>query len=146
MAANRFSDHLIVVPSVFSGRTRARNAALNGDDLKEVIRILADKFTAAGCNDFLHALNEPFAKWTGQGLPEPKDIGRYMYAVLINSFDNPVDNLTGGYMYAWLIIRTVLIIRLTPLFIIRRCTSRAPRGTAVDNLHLIIWPMLTIRG
>ena len=99
---------------MFSGRTCARNAALNGDDLKEVIRMLADKFTAAGYNDFLHALNEPFAKWTDKGMPAPEDIRGYVYAWLIISFDNPVDNLTGGYMYAWLIIRTVLIIRLTP--------------------------------
>ena len=120
---------------MLSRRTRARNATLDGDDPKEVIRIPAAKFTAAGYNDFLHALNEPFAKWTDERLPNPEDIGGYMYAWLIISFDNPVDNLTGGYMYAWLIIRTLLIIRLTPLLIIPLCTSRAPRGTAVDNLH-----------
>ena len=102
-------------------------------DLRGVVYALAGKF--GDYSDVLDALNAPFAKWTDKRMPEPEDIGGYMYAWLIISFDNPVDNLIGGYMYAWLIIRTVLIIRLTPLLIIRLCTSRAPRGTAVDNLH-----------
>ena len=82
-------------------------------DLRGVVYALAGKF--GDYSDVLDALNAPFAKWTDKSMPDPEVI--------------------GGYMYAWLIIRTVLIIRLTPLLIIRLCTSRDPRGTAVDNIH-----------
>ena len=69
---------------MFSRRPRSCNATLTGDDLKEVIQILASKFAAAGFNDFLQALKAPFGKWTDKSMPDPDDIGGYMYAWLIS--------------------------------------------------------------
>ena len=40
--------------------------------------------------------NAPFAKWPDKSMPDPEDIGGYMYAWLIISFDNPVDNLIAA--------------------------------------------------
>ena len=54
------------------------------------------------------------AETTRQKMERLPGGGSRLTPLLIISFDNPVDNPIGGYMYAWLIIRTVLIIRLTP--------------------------------